>query len=55
MFLPIPGKIRFPTRDQLGIARPVFPDPDDARQVAQWLVKAENPCICTGSMGRNPE
>ena len=53
--LPIPGKIRFPTRDQLGIARPVFPDPDDARQVAQWLVKAENPCICTGSMGRNPE
>jgi acetolactate synthase-1/2/3 large subunit len=51
---PIPdGRIRFPTRDQLGVARPSFPDPDDAREVARWLIEADNPCIYTGSNGRN--
>lgn len=53
--LPMPGGSRFPTRDQLGIARPVWPDPDDARRVAQWLIEADNPCIYTAKSGRNPE
>ena len=33
--LPIEGVARFPTRDQLGLARPVAPDPTDARTIAQ--------------------
>ena len=41
--LPLPGTTRFPTRDQLGVARPTWPDPDDAKRVAEWLIKAENP------------
>ena len=53
--LPMPGTTRFPTRDQLGIARPAWPDPADARRVAEWLVKAQNPCIYTSKSGRNPE
>jgi len=53
--LPMPGTTRFPTRDELGVARPVWPDPADARKVAGWLIKAENPCIFTAKSGRNPE
>ena len=53
--LPMPGTTRFPTRDQLGIARPAWPDPTDARKVAKWLIKADNPCIITTKSGRNPE
>ena len=53
--LPLPGRIRFPTRDQLGLARPVWPDPADARRAAQWLLDADNPCIYTAKSGRNPE
>jgi acetolactate synthase I/II/III large subunit len=53
--LRLPGKTRFPTRDELGIARPVWPDPADARRVAEWLIKADNPCIYTAKSGRNPE
>jgi acetolactate synthase-1/2/3 large subunit len=49
------GRIRFPTVDQLGIARPSWPDPDDAREVARWLIEADNPCIYTANSGRNPE
>lgn len=52
---PLPGKIRFPTRDDLGVARRAWPDPADARTVAEWLIKADNPCIYTGRSGRNPE
>jgi acetolactate synthase-1/2/3 large subunit len=51
----LPGKTRFPTRDELGIARPVWPDPADARRIAEWLIKADNPCIYTAKSGRNPE
>ena len=51
----MPGKTRFPTRDELGIARPAWPDPADARRIAEWLVKANNPCIYTAKSGRNPE
>ena len=51
----LPGKTRFPTRDELGVARPVWPDPADARRVAEWLIKANNPCVYTAKSGRNPE
>jgi len=53
--LPIPGATRFPTRDQMGIARPTWPDPDDARTIARWLVKSENPCLYTDRVGRDPQ
>src|SRR6266545_1848876 len=53
--LPMPGTTRFPTRDQLGVARPAWPDPDDARRVAEWLIHGDNPCIYTGRSGRNVE
>jgi acetolactate synthase-1/2/3 large subunit len=53
--LPLPGSIRFPTRDDLGVARPAWPDPADARSAAEWLIKADNPVIVTGKSGRNPE
>ena len=51
--LPLPGKTRFPTRDELGVARPVWPDPSDAKRVAEWLVKAQNPVVILGQSGRN--
>ena len=53
--LPLPGSARFPTRDQLGLARPAWPDPDDAKTIASWLVKAENPCIYATKVGHQPE
>ena len=53
--LPMPGTTRFPTRDELGLARPASPDPTDARLIAEWLIKADNPCIYTAKSGRNPE
>jgi acetolactate synthase I/II/III large subunit len=53
--LPMPGTARFPTRDQLGLARPVWPDPADARTIAGWLVKADNPVIYTTRAGRDPD
>src|SRR5207249_5645682 len=52
--LPMPGETRFPTRDQLGLAQPVWPDPADARQIAAWLVQAENPVMYTTRAGRDP-
>lgn len=53
--LPMPGRTRFPTRDGLGIARPVWPDPRDAKQTAQWLINAKNPLIVLGQSGRNAD
>ena len=53
--LKFPGATRFPTRDELGIARPAWPDPDDARQAAKWLIGADNPVILVGHAGRHPE
>lgn len=53
--LPMSGTTKFPTVDQLGIARPVWPDPADAKTVARWLIDAENPLIIAGHSGRNPE
>lgn len=53
--LSLPGSTRYPTRDQLGLAREAWPDPADARRVAEWLIKAKNPCIYPGRSGQNPE
>lgn len=53
--LPMPGVTYFPTRDALGVARPAWPDPADARKVAEWLIKAENPCLYLAKSGRNAE
>ncbi len=53
--LPLSGTTQFPTRDQLGVARPAAPDEADAKKVAKWLVEANNPCIYTAQSGRNPE
>jgi acetolactate synthase-1/2/3 large subunit len=47
------GESRFPLLEQLGIARPVAPAPDDARDIARWLVKAHNPCVFVERSGRN--
>ena len=53
--LPMPGKTRFPTRDELGLARPAWPSPSDAKRVAQWLIGARNPVILTAQSGRDPD
>lgn len=53
--LPLPGRTYFPTRDELGIARPGWPDPADARRAAQWLIEARNPLLCCAAGGRNPD
>lgn len=53
--LPFHGVARFPTRDQLGLARPCWPDPDDAREMARWLVKSSNPVILAERIGRDPK
>ena len=53
--LPMSNPTRFPTRDQLAVARPSWPDPADARQVASWLIKADNPCLYLAKSGRNVE
>jgi acetolactate synthase-1/2/3 large subunit len=53
--LPMPGTARFPTRDQLSLARPVCPDPSDARRIAAWLVQADNPVIYSTRAGHDPD
>ena len=51
----MPGSTSFPTRDQLGVARPSWPDPKDAKTAAEWLIKANNPCIYVAKSGRHLE
>lgn len=53
--LPMSGTTRFPTRDELGVAQPAWPGPADARKVAEWLIKADNPVMVLGQSGRNTE
>jgi acetolactate synthase-1/2/3 large subunit len=45
---------RFPTVEQLGLAKPAAPDPDALRQAAEWLAKARNPAVVVSRSGRNP-
>ena len=52
--LPFAGTTRFPTRDELGLARPVAPSNEDAKTIARWLVKSDNPCVVTTRLGDNP-
>ena len=52
-FLPSEGE-RFPTAQQLGIARAPAPDPDAIRELAMRLVQARNPAIVVQRSGRNP-
>ncbi len=49
------GESRFATVDQLGVARPVAPAPDDARDIARWLVKSHNPLVFVERSGRDPQ
>lgn len=49
------GESRFPTAAQLGLARPVGPAPEDAREIARWLVKSENPCVFVERSGRDAQ
>ena len=48
------GKTRFPTRDQLGVAAGTWPDPDHAKQIAKWLIKASNPLVVVERIGKDP-
>jgi acetolactate synthase-1/2/3 large subunit len=52
--LPLPGSVRFPTVQQMGLARPTSPDPEDARTIARWLVKSQNPVLFTARIGQDP-
>jgi acetolactate synthase-1/2/3 large subunit len=45
---------RFPTADQLGIARPAAPDPAAIAEIAQRLVRSRDPAVVVGRSGRNP-
>src|SRR4029078_5173161 len=45
---------KFPTMDQLGVARPAGPDPDGIKEIARRLIKAENPFVLVARSGRNP-
>jgi acetolactate synthase I/II/III large subunit len=53
--LELQGSISFPTRDQLGVARPAAPTVEDAKTIARWLIEADNPCIYVARSGRNPQ
>jgi len=46
---------RFPTLDQLGIARMPAPDPEGIKELATILINATNPFILVGRPGRNPD
>ncbi|MBI2149306.1 MAG: acetolactate synthase, partial [Acidobacteria bacterium] len=52
--LPLPGVTRFPTLQQMGVARPTSPDPEDARTIARWLVKSASPVLFTARLGQDP-
>lgn len=46
---------RFPTLQQLGVARRAAPDADGIRELAQRLVKANNPFVLVARSGRYPQ
>jgi acetolactate synthase I/II/III large subunit len=48
------GSTRFPSADQLGIARPSAPGPQAAREIAERLVHARAPRVVVSGSGRNP-
>ena len=46
--------VKFPTLDQLGVARPPAPDPDGITEIANRLIRAKNPFVVVSGSGRNP-
>ena len=46
---------RFPSADQLGITRPVAPDLEAVKEIAERLVRAKHPYVVVGASGRNPK
>jgi acetolactate synthase-1/2/3 large subunit len=46
--------VRFPTAAQLGIAKPAAPDSESVREIADQLMRAENPIVVVARSGRNP-
>jgi acetolactate synthase-1/2/3 large subunit len=55
ILLPMSGEAKFPTADQLGIARPNAMDPDSAKEIAQRLIKARNPVVVVSASGKYKE
>ncbi len=45
---------KFPTMSQLGVAVPAAPDLGGIREIAERLVRAENPFVLVARSGRNP-
>lgn len=45
---------RFPSVEQMGIARAAAPDPDGAREIAARLARAKNPVAIVSGSGRDP-
>ena len=62
VYLSIPAEVsmhklapaRFPSAEQLGIARPPAPDPAGANEIAERLVRANAPRVVVSGSGRNP-
>jgi acetolactate synthase-1/2/3 large subunit len=48
------AQARFPTVDQLGIARAPAPDPEGAREIAARFVRAKHPFAVVSGSGRDP-
>jgi acetolactate synthase-1/2/3 large subunit len=48
------GALRFPSVEQLGVARPGAPDPAGVQEVATRLLGARNPWVVVSGSGRNP-
>ncbi len=55
ILLPMQGDAKFPTADQLGIARPAAVDQDSAKEIAQKLIKAKNPVVVVSGSGKYKE
>jgi acetolactate synthase I/II/III large subunit len=52
--LPLQGA-SFPAAPQLGIPRPVAPDPAAIAEIAERLVRARHPAVVVSHSGRNPQ
>jgi acetolactate synthase-1/2/3 large subunit len=46
---------KFPTADQLGVARPTAPDAQAIEEVAEKLIGAKHPVVVVSGSGRNPD
>jgi acetolactate synthase I/II/III large subunit len=55
ILLPMDGEAKFPTADQLGVARPAAIDQDSAKEIAQKLVKAKHAVVVVSASGKYKE